>query len=203
MGDAWHNGLFAADFQVHTLVQVFFVIQCIWTGCMGILVTIDPNFSPINEIGTFVRKPGTKKSDKGSKFLLSTLCAKKEESSRSDETTPIVRRSCTRSTHSQEDDTEEEAEHPNVRGSWNVRGGSMFLVAAGALFMGTRETYLVAMAAMLWREAYDTCEMFLYMKDYKKILLRPWMSPIGPMPPLLSFNICNVAAMWAILVAAK
>ena len=84
MGNAWHNGLFTADFQVNTLVQVFFVIQCIWTGCMGTLVTIDPNFSPINEIGIFVRKPGTKKSEKGSRFLLSTLCAgwvrKKDES---------------------------------------------------------------------------------------------------------------------------
>ena len=57
------------------------------------------------------------------------------------------------------------------------------------------------MAAILWREAYDSCEMFLYMKDYQKILLRPWMAPIGPMPPLILFNVCNVAAMWAVLAA--
>ena len=45
---ASYNGLFAAEFQVHTLVQVFFVIQCIWTGVMGLLVTYDPTLSPIN-----------------------------------------------------------------------------------------------------------------------------------------------------------
>ena len=64
------------------------------------------------------------------------------------------------------------------------------------------QTYIIAMAAILWREAYDTLEMYLYMKDYQKILLRPWMSPIGPMPPLASFNVCNIAAMVAVLVAA-
>jgi hypothetical protein len=149
-----YNGLFAATFQVPTLVQVFFIIQCVWTGVMGLLVTYDPTFSPINDTGTFTRK--------GSK---------------------------------------EQFVHPNVRGAWCVRGGSMFLVAAGALFFGTRETYLVAMAAILWREAYDTVEMYLFVKDYHKILLRVWWSPIGPMPPLASFNLCNVAAMWAILNA--
>ena len=92
-----HAGLFAASFQVHTLVQVFFVIQCIWTGVMGVLVTYRPTLSPINDTGVFVRK--------GS-------------------------------------DEKEEFVHPNVRGAWCVRGGSMFLVAAGALFFGTRETYL-------------------------------------------------------------
>ena len=51
-----------------------------------------------------------------------------------------------------------------------------------------------------WREAYDSIEMFLCMRDYKKILLRIWFSPIG-LPPLLSFNLCNAAAVWAILKA--
>ena len=69
----------------------------------------------------------------------------------------------------------------------------MFLVAAGAL-------YFVAMSAICWREAYDSIEMFLCMRDYKKILLRIWFSPIG-LPPLLSFNLCNAAAVWAILKA--
>ena len=151
-----HNGLFAAKFQVHTLVQLFFVIQCVWTGIMGLLITYDPTFSPINDTGIFLRK--------GSK-------------------------------------TKEQFVHPNVRGAWSVRGGSMFLVAAGALHFGTRETYLVAMAAIIWREIYDCVEMFCYMKEWKKILLRIWMSPIGPMPPLLSFNVLNVLAVWAILNA--
>ena len=148
------NGLFAASFQVPTLVQVFFVIQLIWTGTMGLLVTYDPTFSPINDTGVFTRK--------GSK---------------------------------------EQFVHPNVRGAWSVRGGSMFLVAAGALFFGTRECYLVAMAAICWREAYDSVEMYCYMKNWDKILLRVWWSPIGPMPPLLSFNVLNVLAVWAILKA--
>lgn len=151
---AFHNGLFAAEFQVPTLVQVFFVIQCIWTGVMGTLCTYDPAYSPINETGIFTRK--------GSK---------------------------------------EHFVHPNVRGAWSVRGGSMFLVAAGALYFGTRETYLVAMAAIIWREAYDSIELELYKKDAYKILRRVWFSPIGPMPPLLSFNLLNVLALWAILKA--
>ena len=77
----------------------------------------------------------------------------------------------------------------------------MFLVAAGALHFGTRETYLVAMAAIIWREIYDCVEMFFCMKEWNKILLRIWMSPIGPMPPLLSFNLLNAMALWAILSA--
>ena len=149
-----YNGLFAAEFQVPTLVQVFFVVQCIWTGVMGFLCTYDPALSPINDTGTFTRK-GSKQT--------------------------VV--------------------HPNVRGAWSVRGGSMFLVAAGALFFGTRETYLVAMAAICWREVYDCIEMYRFMKGWDKILLRVWMSPIGPMPPLLSFNLCNALAVWAILKA--
>lgn len=77
----------------------------------------------------------------------------------------------------------------------------MFLVAAGALFFGTRETYLVALAAICWREVYDCIEMYCCMKDWHKILLRVWWSPIGPMPPLASFNLLNVAAVYAILTA--
>ena len=92
--------------------------------------------------------------------------------------------------------------HPNVRGAWSVRGGSMTLVEAGALYFGTRETYIVAMAAILWREAYDTVDMFRYKKDASRILFRIWWSPVGPMPPLVSFSLCNVLAMWAILAAA-
>ena len=41
--------------------------------------------------------------------------------------------------------------HPNVRVGWNVRGGSMFLCAAGALYHGTRETYETYLAAAIWR----------------------------------------------------
>mmetsp|Transcript_473 Transcript_473/g.1486 ORF Transcript_473/g.1486 Transcript_473/m.1486 type:complete len:153 (+) Transcript_473:50-508(+) len=149
---ASHNGLFAAEFLVPTLVQAFFVIQCIWTGCMGVLCTYDPTFSPINDVGTFKRGKET--------FV-----------------------------------------HPNVRGAWSVRGGSMFLVAAGALYFGTRETYLVAMAAIIWRELYDCIELSLYKKDAYKILRRVWFSPLGPMPPLLSFNLLNALALWAILKA--
>ena len=151
---AYHNGLFDAEFQVPTLVQLFFVIQCIWTGVMGFLCTYEPAFSPINDTGVFTRK--------GSR---------------------------------------EQFVHPNVRGAWSVRGGSMFLVAAGALYFGTRETYLVAMAAITWREAYDCIELQLYKKDAYKILSRVWFSPIGPMPPLLSFNLLNALALWAILKA--
>ena len=136
---AYHNGLFDAEFQVPTLVQLFFVIQCIWTGVMGFLCTYEPAFSPINDTGVFTRK--------GSK---------------------------------------EQFVHPNVRGAWSVRGGSMFLVA---------------MAAITWREAYDCIELQLYKKDAYKILSRVWFSPIGPMPPLLSFNLLNALALWAILKA--
>ena len=152
----WVNGLFAANFQLNTLVQVFFVIQCIWTGVKGAIITYNPAKSPINDTGVFVRDG---------------------------------------------DSAREQFLHPNVRGAWSVRGGSMFLVAAGALFFGTRETYLVAMAAIIWREAYDSVEMFCCMKDWQKILLRVWWSPIGPMPPLLSFNLFNALALWSILAA--
>ena len=148
------NGLFAASFQVPTVVQAFFIVQCVWTGVMGLLCTYDPELSPINDTGVFTRK--------GSK---------------------------------------EQFVHPNVRGAWSVRGGSMFLVAAGALYFGTRETYLVAMAAIIWREIYDCIELMRYKKDAYKIVLRIWWSPLGPMPPLLSFNVCNALALWAILKA--
>ena len=91
--------------------------------------------------------------------------------------------------------------HPNVRGAWNVRGGSMFIVAAGALYFGTQETYLVAMAAATWREGCDCIEMMLFKKDGDKIVFRPWMSPIGPMPPLVSFLVLNIMAFYVILKA--
>ena len=152
---ASHNGLFAAEFQVPTLVQVFFVIQCLWTGMMGLLCTYDPALSSsISDTGVF-RREGSKE-----KFV-----------------------------------------HPNVRGAWSVRGGSMFLVAAGALYFGTRETYLVAMAAIIWREVYDCIDLLRYKKNGADIVLRVWWSPLGPMPPLLSFNLLNMLAMWAVLKA--
>ena len=157
---AAYNGLFAAAFQVPTLVQVFFCIQCIWTGVMGTLITYDPTFSPINDVGVFTRKGAPSRGKAVEKFL-----------------------------------------HPNVRGAWSVRGGSMFLVAAGALFFGTRETYLTALAAICWREVYDCIEMYRFMKNWDKILLKVWWSPIGPMPPLLSFNLLNALAVWAIVKA--
>jgi hypothetical protein len=77
----------------------------------------------------------------------------------------------------------------------------MFLVSAGALYFGTRETYLVAMAAIIWREAYDCVELMRYKKDAYKVVLRMWVSPLGPMPPLLSFNLLNALALWAIMTA--
>ena len=152
---AAYNGLFAAKFQVPTLVQGFFIIQCTWTGVMGLLCTYDPSFS---------------------KALLDTGVFKREGS-------------------------KEQFVHPNVRGAWCVRGGSMFLVAAGALYFGTRETYLVAMAAIIWREVYDCIDLMLFKKNAYKIVLRVWFSPLGPMPPLLSFNVLNAMAVWAILKA--
>mmetsp|Transcript_55534 Transcript_55534/g.152756 ORF Transcript_55534/g.152756 Transcript_55534/m.152756 type:complete len:180 (-) Transcript_55534:392-931(-) len=173
-----HAGLFDADFQVHTIVQIFFIIQCIWTGSMGVLCTYNPDFASCNgvlsETGVFKRiswKP------------------------------PPMWYQPPASTVQPNDGSSEEFVNPNVRAAWNVRGGSMTLVVAGALYFGTRETYIVAMMAILWREAYDTVEMFRYKKDYHKILLRIWWTPIGPMPPLLSFNLCNALAMWAIAVA--
>ena len=150
-----HNELFSADFQVLTLVQVLYVIHCLWIGSMGILCTIDPSWSPITENGVFERV-GT-----GEKFV-----------------------------------------HPNVRGGWNVRGGSMFIVTAGALYFGTRETYLVTMAAAIWREGYDCIELLLFKKDGKQIVFRVWKSPFGPQPPLVLFFVLNVLAFWAIVKAA-
>ena len=151
------NGLFAASFACPTLVQVFFIIQCVWTGVMGVLCTYNPaNAAAIMDTGVFKRDEARSKE----KFV-----------------------------------------HPNVRGAWCVRGGSMFLVAAGALYCGTLETYLVAIVAILWREAYDCIELMLRKKDAYKVVLRVWWSPLGPMPPLLSFNVLNVAAAWALLKA--
>ena len=50
------NGIFAATFQCPTLVHFFFIIQCIWTGVMGLIVTYDPTKSPINDTGSFTKK---------------------------------------------------------------------------------------------------------------------------------------------------
>ena len=83
-----YNGLFAASFQVPTLVQLFFCIQLIWTGVMGCLITYDPTFSPSDGVYTKV---------KGAVCTPTWRC--------------LVR-----------------------------QGGSMFLVAAGALFFGTRDS---------------------------------------------------------------
>mmetsp|Transcript_38814 Transcript_38814/g.76957 ORF Transcript_38814/g.76957 Transcript_38814/m.76957 type:complete len:157 (+) Transcript_38814:61-531(+) len=147
-----YNGLFVANFRAPTLVQIFFVIHCIWTGMMGILCTYDPSWSPITENGVFTR-------DK------------------------------------------EKFQHPNVRAAWCVRGGSMFIVAAGALFFGTWETYLIGMASAIWREGYDCTEMLLHKRDGHKIVFQPWMSALGPMPPLGLFLVMNVLAFYFILKA--
>ena len=50
-----HNGIFDATFEVPTLLQVYFIIHCLWTGLMGILCTYDPSWSPITENGVFKR----------------------------------------------------------------------------------------------------------------------------------------------------
>jgi hypothetical protein len=57
----------------------------------------------------------------------------------------------------------------------------MFIVAAGALYFGTRETYLVAIGAAIWREGYDCVEL-LQCKggDRRQIVLGIWSSPFGP-----------------------
>ena len=57
------------------------------------------------------------------------------------------------------------------------------------------------MASIIWREVYDCIELMRYKKDAYKIVLRVWFSPLGPMPPLLSFNVLNGLALWAILKA--
>ena len=90
---------------------------------------------------------------------------------------------------------------PNVRGGWNVRGGSMFIVAAGALYVGTRETYLIYLLAAIWRENYDCIELMLFRKNAYQIVFRFWKSPIGLMPPLISFLLMNVLAFWSVLKA--
>ena len=149
-----HNGLFAATFPAPTLVQMFLVVHCLWTGVMGVLCTWDPSFSPITENGVFKR-----------------------------------------------DGSKDKILHPNVRGACSVRGGSMFLTTAGALHFGTRETYLVAMAAACWREAYDCIELLRCTKRGHVIVLRVWRSPFGPQPPLVVFLLLNLLAMWAILTA--
>jgi len=88
--------------------------------------------------------------------------------------------------------------HPNVRGAWNVRGGSMFIVAAGALYCGTRETYVIYLLAAIWRENYDCIELMMNRKNAYRIVFRFWKSAIGPMPPLISFLVLNVMACWCV-----
>mmetsp|Transcript_67107 Transcript_67107/g.148675 ORF Transcript_67107/g.148675 Transcript_67107/m.148675 type:complete len:171 (-) Transcript_67107:54-566(-) len=163
-----YNGLFAANFQAPTLVQIFFVIHCIWTGMMGVLCTYDPSWSPITENGMFKR------------------ASEEEESEDSSELSG---------------DNEKLFKHPNVRGAWCVRGGSMFIVAAGALYFGTWETYLIGMASAIWREGYDCTEMLLCKKGGHKMVFRPWWSALGPMPPLGLFLVMNVLAFYFILKA--
>mmetsp|Transcript_58318 Transcript_58318/g.106660 ORF Transcript_58318/g.106660 Transcript_58318/m.106660 type:complete len:153 (-) Transcript_58318:68-526(-) len=52
-------GFIAADFEVHWFVQVYFIINCLWTGGMGALCTYNPKLSPITENGTMVRNKVT------------------------------------------------------------------------------------------------------------------------------------------------
>ena len=61
--------------------------------------------------------------------------------------------------------------HPNVRGGWNVRAG-MTLVTAGALYFGTRETYIIATAVAIWREGYDCIELLWFKRDGSVHVLR-------------------------------
>ncbi|EGB02678.1 hypothetical protein AURANDRAFT_68665 [Aureococcus anophagefferens] len=127
---AAHNGLFAVGFECPTLaragVQAFFVVQCLWTGSMGLLCTYDPAWSPITENGLFTRG-------------------------------------------------KEKFAHPNVRGGWNVRGGSMFL-----------------------REAYDCVELCLCKRGGARIAFGVWTSPFGPQPPLVVFLVMNILALRAV-----
>ena len=148
-----NNGIFEATFEVPTLLQVYFIIHCLWTGLMGILCTYDPSWSPITENGVFKRGKDT--------FT-----------------------------------------DPNVRGAWNVRGGSMFIVTAGALFFGIRECYLLAMAAAVWREGYNCVELLKFKKGGDKIVFNFWKSPFGYQPPLALFFLCNVFALWCVVKAA-
>lgn len=71
----------------------------------------------------------------------------------------------------------------------------MFIVTAGALVLGKKECYLIAMAAAVWREGYDCIDLLKYSKRGKKIVLNFWKSPLGPQPPLASFFLCNVLAL--------
>jgi hypothetical protein len=49
-------GFINADFEVNAFVQVYFIINCLWTGVMGLLCTYNPKLSPITENGTMTRK---------------------------------------------------------------------------------------------------------------------------------------------------
>lgn len=51
-----HAGLFPADFAIHTFVQIFLVIECMWTGVMGLVCTYNPAFAAcLSETGVFKR----------------------------------------------------------------------------------------------------------------------------------------------------
>ena len=211
-----HAGLFAADFEVHTFVQIFLVIECVWTGVMGFLCTYDPVFSScLSETGVFKRISWTQAPSLWScrqkdAVPADSHCSTTDdvvEVHKNDVVIDIAKPCCDDvvpfDSHcaTAGDVKEELFVHPNIRSAWSVRGGSMTFVQAGALYFGTRETYIVAMAAILWREAYDCIDLFVYKKDAYKILFQFWWSPIGPMPPLASFNLCNVLAMVAVLIA--
>ena len=201
------NGLFDAKFEAPTLVQLYFCIHCVWTGMMGVLCTYDPSFSPITENGVFTRdKPlspvvtpavdagnagGSAKNTTAKKTTTKKTTSEDPGGSASEGAEPR-----------EEESGKETVHHPNVRGAWNVRGGSMFIVTAGALYFGTRETYLIAMAAAIWREVYDCIEMLLFKTGGKKIVFGFWFSPVGPMPPLVSFIVGNVLAFYGILMSS-
>ena len=92
-------------------------------------------------------------------------------------------------------------EDPNVRSGWNVRGGSMFLVFFLAIVYGKKECYIVALAAALWREGYDCIELSLLRKGGWKLVLCGFWSAVGPIPPLILFEICNIVCFILVITA--
>ena len=99
------------------------------------------------------------------------------------------------------DDPSKEFEDPNVRAGWNVRGGSMFLVYLLALVFGKRECYIVALAAGIWREAYDCVELFFFRKDGWRLVFIGFWSAVGPIPPLALFEALNIVCFALVLIA--
>lgn len=149
-------GFIDTDFDCHAFVQVYFIINCLWTGFMGTLCTLKPSLSPITENGTMVRK---------------------------------------------DDPNGEVLQDPNVRGAWNVRGGSMFLVFLLALVFGKKECYFVALAAALWREGYDCIELPLTRKDGWRLVFVGFWSAVGPIPPLILFELLNIVCFILVVTA--